>query len=41
MKDLEPPRPLRGHWRWLALAWVGAVVLLYLAVRELGLRVVP
>jgi hypothetical protein len=34
-------RPLRGWKRLAALAWVTAVVLLHLAVRELGLRVVP
>jgi len=35
------PAPLRGWRRFAALVWVGAVVLLYLAVRELGVRVVP
>ena len=42
--DRDPPpepEPLRGIWRVLAPAWLVAVVLLYLAVRELGLRVAP
>ena len=30
--------PLRGMRRVLALAWVAGVVILYLAVRELGLN---
>ena len=30
--------PLRGMRRILALAWVAGVVILYLAVRELGLN---
>jgi len=33
-------KPLRGAALAGALAWVGAVVLLYLAVRELGVRVI-
>lgn len=41
MTDPELPQPVRGRWRWLALVWVGGVVLLHLAVRELGVRVVP
>ena len=32
-------RPLRGWRLTVALVWVSAVVLLYLAVRELGVRV--
>jgi len=39
--DREGDRGLRGVKRAAALAWVCAVVLLYLAVRELGVRVVP
>ena len=35
------PAPLRGWRLAVALLWVAAVVLLYLAVRELGVRVVP
>jgi glucokinase len=35
------PVPLRGWRRFAALLWIGAVALLYLAVRELGVRVVP
>ena len=34
-------KPFSGWQRVAALGWLGAVVLLYLAVRELGLRVVP
>ena len=34
-------KPLRGVPLSAALVWVAAVVLLYLAVRELGVRVVP
>jgi hypothetical protein len=41
MRDRDPaepdPAPLRGTRRVLALAWLAAVVLLYIAVRELGL----
>jgi hypothetical protein len=33
--------PLAGWRRALALAWVVGVALLYLAVRELGVVVVP
>ena len=36
-----PQTPLRGWRRPLALVWVVAVVALYLAVRELGVGVVP
>jgi len=34
-------KPLRGWRLSAALVWVVAAVLLYLAVRELGVRVVP
>jgi hypothetical protein len=34
-------KPLGGIRLAAALGWVGAVVGLYLAVRELGLRIVP
>jgi hypothetical protein len=34
-------KPLGGARLAAALAWVGAVVLLYLAVQELGVRIVP
>ena len=34
------PSPLRGPRLWLWLAWIAAVVLLHLAVRELGLELV-
>jgi hypothetical protein len=41
VRDGDPPAadlpPLRGTRRVLALAWLAAVVLLYVAVRELGL----
>jgi hypothetical protein len=42
-RDQAPPDlpPLRGTRRVLALAWLTAVVLLYLAVRELGLSLGP
>jgi hypothetical protein len=36
-----PPQPLRGWRRVAALLWVAAAVLLYLAVQQLSLRVVP
>jgi hypothetical protein len=38
--DPAAPEPLRGWKRAAALAWVAAVVLLHLAVRELGLELV-
>jgi hypothetical protein len=43
MSDASPPAPppLTGWRLYLALVWLGAVVLLHLVVRELGLRVVP
>jgi hypothetical protein len=34
------PPPLSGPRLWLALAWIAAVVLLHLAVRELGIELV-
>jgi len=37
----QEPRALRGAGLAAALGWVCAVVLLYLAVSELGVRVVP
>jgi hypothetical protein len=40
-REGEEPRALRGAGRVAALGWVCAVVLLYLAVSELGVRVVP
>jgi hypothetical protein len=40
MSKLEP-RPLRGWWRSLAIVWMAGVILLYLAVREFGVAVVP
>lgn len=41
MPDPEPSQPpLRGARLAAALVWVVAVTLLYLAVRELGVRVV-
>jgi hypothetical protein len=43
MPDSRPPKPagLHGWRRLVALGWLAAVVLLYLAVRELGVDVVP
>ena len=43
MTEGAPPEsvPLRGWRRFAALVWLAAVALLYLAVRELGVRVVP
>lgn len=38
---MSEPKPLRGWRLGGALLWVGAVVVLYLAVRELGVTVVP
>jgi dolichyl-phosphate-mannose--protein O-mannosyl transferase len=38
---MAEPKPLRGWRLGAALLGVGAVVLLYLAVRELGVVVVP
>ncbi len=40
MSEREP-KPLRGWRRSLAIVWMAGVILLYLAVRELGLDVVP
>jgi len=41
VSDRDPaapePNPLRGARRVLALAWLAAVVLLYIAARELDL----
>jgi hypothetical protein len=34
-------KPLGGVRLAVALGWLGAVVLLYLAARELGVRIVP
>ena len=39
--EREEPRPLRGAAAALASAWLVLVSLLYLAVRELGLHLVP
>ena len=41
MSGPESPRPLGGWRRVAALAWVAGVVGLYLAVRQLGLHIVP
>ena len=44
MTSLPSPKrlaPLRGMRLALALAWIAAVTLLYLAARELGLALVP
>ena len=41
MSEPASPRPLRGWRRVAALVWVTGVVGLYLAVRQLGLHVVP
>lgn len=45
MRDRDPPAaelpPLRGTRRVLALVWLGAVLLLYVAARELGLGLGP
>ena len=42
MPEERPPGlpPLRGARLALALAWIAAVVLLHLAVRELGIELV-
>ncbi len=40
MSKLEP-KPFRGWRRSLAIVWMAGVILLYLAVRELGVAVVP
>jgi hypothetical protein len=40
MSELEP-KPFRGWRRSLAIVWMAGVILLYLAVRELGVAVVP
>lgn len=37
----DGPRALRGPRLAVALGWFCAVVLLYLAVRELGVRLFP
>ena len=34
------PPPLSGPRLWLALAWIAAVVVLHLAVRELGVELI-
>ena len=39
--EMSEPKPLSGWRLGGALFWVAAVVLLYLAVRELGVTVVP